>query len=53
MPLAATVKEAVLPGATVWLEGCVVIAGAVVAALTVSVAAEEVTLPALFVATAV
>jgi hypothetical protein len=53
LPLAATVKDTELPGATVWLAGCVVIAGALVAALTVSVAADEVAVPALFVATAV
>jgi hypothetical protein len=39
------------PAVTVWEVGCVVIAGAVVAALTVSVAAVLVAEPALFVAT--
>jgi hypothetical protein len=53
LPLAATVNEAELPGATVALAGCVVIVGAVVAALTVNVAAEEVAVPAVLVATAV
>jgi hypothetical protein len=53
VPLAATVKVTETPGAIVWLTGCVVIAGATVAALTVSVAAEEVAVPALFDATAV
>jgi hypothetical protein len=53
VPLAATVKEAEAPAVTVALAGWVVIAGAVVAALTVSVAAEDVAVPALFDATAV
>ena len=44
--MAATLKEAVWPAATVWLAGCVVIEGATGAALTVRVAAALVTLPA-------
>ena len=48
-PLAAAVKVADVPAVTVRLVGCVVIAGAT---FTVSVAAVDVTLPALFVATA-
>lgn len=47
MPLAVTVNDAVFPAITDWLAGCVVIAGAVVALVTVSVAALLVALPAL------
>ncbi len=46
MPVAATKKEAVWPAVTVWLAGCVVIDGATLPAVTVSVAAALVTLPA-------
>ena len=49
-PLAATVNETELPGGTVWLTGCVVMAGGV---LTVSVAVADVTFPLLLVATTV
>src|SRR5260221_551025 len=45
-PVATTVNVAVCPAVTVWLAGCVVIDGATAAALTVSVAALLVTLPA-------
>jgi hypothetical protein len=41
------VNEAVFPATTDWLAGCVVIAGATVALVTVNVAALLVTLPAL------
>jgi hypothetical protein len=51
VPLAAAVKLAVCPAVTVWLTGCVVIAGATAAAFTVSVAALLVTVPAVFVTT--
>ena len=50
--MAATLKEAVWPVVTVWLAGCVVIEGATGAALTVSVAALLVTLPAVLLTTA-
>ena len=46
MPVATTVNAAVCPTVTVWLEGWVVIEGATAAALTVSVAALLVALPA-------
>jgi hypothetical protein len=45
------VNLAVCPAVTVWLTGCVVIAGATAAAFTVSVAALLVTVPAVFVTT--
>ena len=44
--MAVTENVAVCPAVTVWLAGCVVIEGATGAALTVSVAALLVTLPA-------
>ena len=49
MPLATTENVAVPPVETVALAGCVVIVGAVAAALTVSVAALLVAAPALLV----
>jgi hypothetical protein len=49
--VAATEKEAVWPAVTVWFAGCVVIDGATAPALTVSVAARLVTLPAALLAT--
>ena len=49
MPVATTVKLAEAPAVTVRLEGWVVIVGAVVAALTVSVTVFDVALPAPFV----
>ena len=48
LPVAATVKVAFCPAVTVWLVGCVVIVGDARAALTVSVATSEVTLPCEF-----
>jgi hypothetical protein len=45
------VNVAVCPAVTVWLPGCVVTVGATGAGFTVSVAAELVTVPALFVTT--
>jgi len=45
------VNVAVCPAVTVWLPGCVVIVGVTGAGLTVSVAAELVTVPAVFVTT--
>ena len=45
-------KLAVCPAVTVWFAGAVVIVGATAAALTVSVAAALVTVPAVFVTTA-
>ena len=42
-PLAAAVKVTEVPAVTVWLAGCVVKTGALVAAFTVSVAALLVT----------
>jgi hypothetical protein len=48
-PLAAAVKVAVFPAVTVWLTGCVVIAGAV---FTVSVAAVLVAVPSVLIASA-
>ena len=53
MPAATTVNVAVCPTVTVWLAGCVVIEGATAAALTVSVAALLVTLPAVLLTTTV
>jgi hypothetical protein len=47
VPLAVTVNEAVFPAITDWFAGCVVIAGATVALVTVRVAALLVALPAL------
>jgi hypothetical protein len=52
VPLAVTVKEAVFPAITVWLAGCVVIAGATEALVTVSTAALLVALPAVLLTTA-
>ena len=52
VPLAATVKDADAPAVTATLLGWVVMAGAVDAAATVNEAAEDVAVPALFVATA-
>jgi len=46
VPAAVTEKLAVWPAVTVWFAGCAVIEGATAAALTVSVAAPLVTLPA-------
>ena len=46
MPAAVTEKLAVCPAVTVWFAGCAVIDGVTAAALTVSVAAPLVTLPA-------
>jgi len=46
VPLAATLKVADCPAATVWLAGCVLIDGAVGAAFTVRVAALLITVPA-------
>ena len=51
--MAATLKEAVWPAVTVWLAGCAVIEGATGVALTVSVAALLVTLPAVLLTTTV
>ena len=51
-PLAATVKLTFAPAVTVWLDGCVVMTGAV-AAVTVKIALLLVAEPALFVATTV
>src|SRR5260370_603811 len=53
VPVATTVNVAVCPAVTVWFAGCVVIAGATAAALTVSVAAVLVTVPALLLTTTV
>ena len=53
LPLAAAVNVTELPAVTVLLAGWVVIAGAVGAAFTVSVAAVDVALPAALVATTV
>jgi hypothetical protein len=50
-PLAAAVKETEVPAVTVWLDGCVVNDGALVAALTVRVAVLLVAEPAELVAT--
>jgi hypothetical protein len=47
VPLAATLNDAVFPASTDWLAGCVVMAGAIVALVTVKVAALLVALPAL------
>src|SRR5258708_20982414 len=48
-PAAATANVAVCPAVTVWLPGCVVIVGTTGAGFTVSVAAELVTVPTVFV----
>ncbi len=53
MPLAATVNDAVFPAITVWLAGCVVMAGATVVLVTVSIAAALVALPAVLLTSAV
>ena len=53
MPVAATENIAVWPAVTVWLAGCVVIDGGTEAALTVSMAALLVTLPAALLTTTV
>jgi hypothetical protein len=45
VPVAVTLNVAVCPAVTVWLAGCVVIDGAVVAEFTVRVALLLVTLP--------
>jgi hypothetical protein len=47
VPVATTVNVAAFPAITVWLAGCVEIAGATVALVTVSTAALLVALPAL------
>ena len=49
--MAATLKKAVWPAATVWLAGWVVMEGATGAALTVRVAALLVTVPAVLLTT--
>jgi hypothetical protein len=51
VPLAATANVAVCPAVTVWLPGCVVIVGDTGAGFTVSVDAELVTVPTVFVTT--
>ena len=51
MPLATTANVAVCPAVTVRLAGCVVIVGDTGAGFTVSVAAELVAVPAVFVTT--
>ncbi len=53
VPVAATVNEAVFPAITVWLAGCVVIAGATVELVTVSTAAAVVAFPAVLLTSAV
>ena len=53
VPLATTVKLVAVPAVTLVALGCVVIVGAVTAAVTVSVAALLVAEPALFVTTTV
>jgi hypothetical protein len=53
VPLAATLKLAALPAVTELALGCVVIVGAVAAAVTVNVAALLVAEPALLVTTTV
>jgi hypothetical protein len=53
VPVAATVNEAVFPAITVWLAGCVVMAGATVVLVTVSTAALLVALPAVLLTSAV
>lgn len=53
VPVAATVNEAVFPAITVWLAGCVVMAGATTALVTVSTAALLVALPAVLLTSAV
>ncbi len=53
MPVAAAVKVAVCPTATVWLDGCMLMTGAAFgAALTVRLAALLVAVPAMLVNTA-
>ena len=47
MPVAATVNEAVFPAITVWLAGCVVMAGATLAFVTVNTAVLLLAFPAL------
>ena len=51
MPVATTVNVAVCPTVTVWFAGCTVIEGATAPALTVSVAALLVALPAVLLTT--
>ena len=51
--MAVTLKEAVCPAVTVWLEGCTVIVGAIDPGLTVSVAAALVMLPEVLLTTTV
>ena len=46
MPVATTLKVALWPACTLWLTGCVVMLGAVGAAVTVSVALPLLMLPA-------
>jgi hypothetical protein len=53
VPLAATVNEAAFPAITVWLAGWVVIAGATVRLVTVSMAALLVAFPAVLLTSAV
>ena len=53
MPVAVTEKDAVWPAVTDWLAGWAVIEGPAVAALTVSVAALLVALPAVLLITTV
>ncbi len=53
MPVAVTVNEAVFPAITVWLAGCVEMAGATAALVTVRTAALLVALPALLLTTTV
>jgi len=53
VPVAPTVNEAVFPAITVWLAGCVVMAGATAAVVTVSMAALLVELPAALLTSAV
>ncbi len=53
VPAAATVNEAVFPAITVWLAGCVVIAGATVALVTVKIPALLVAVPAVLLTTTV
>jgi len=53
VPFATTLNVTLPPAVTVWFAGCVLIVGALEAALTVSVATFEVTLPAVFVTTTV
>jgi hypothetical protein len=53
VPVAATVNEAVFPAITVWLAGCVVMAGPTVVLVTVNTAALLVALPAVLLTSAV